>query len=446
MLLSLFIAVACVTILLGPFLLDFLSFGVADPVVRADQRAAGWLLLVLLVPQVVLYAVAGVGMAVQHGYGRYRLATAAYTAENFGVVAVVISSGFIFGSGVAVGDATTAHLIYLGAGTTAAVALHAGVQWWGAWRVGMVLRPRLGWRSSPEFRGLLSLCVPSLGYAGMNALRLITLIAVANSIPGGVVAFQMAMAFYYLPIAVGARPVAWAMVPHLARVHEQGPQREFQSEWARGFAMSAFVVVPALLGYAVLSTPLARAFSLGEMSTTTGVGLVAAALLPLAFGIPGETMFIHASHGLYARSDARRPLRGMALRVGLTFVGIVLTASFVDGTATMVALGCTVAVADLIGGTYLASRIIGGAGEIQRKIGAAVGRSAIGAAIMAIPVYVVGLLSTDHATQAEELIIVLVAVGLGAAVYLALQRLVFHSPELRLFSAQLSSLFRRDGP
>ena len=445
-LLSIFGIVAAVTLAVGPWLLDFLSFGVDNAEVRADQRSAGWVLLALLVPQVFLYAVAGVGMAVQHAYGKYRLATAAYSAENVGVMAVVLASGAIFGSGIDVGEVTTSHLLFLGIGTTAAVAVHAGVQWWGAWRVGVVLRPRLGWRSNPELRTLLRLGVPSLGYAGLNAARLLGLIAVAGSIPGGVVAFQMAFAFYQLPIAVGARPVAWAMVPHLTRLHHSNDRSAFTREWSTGLAMSAFLVLPAVAGYLVLAEPLARVFSLGEMATPTGIGLVTAALVPLALGIPGETTFIHASHGLYARSDARRPFEGMVLRVGLAVVGMIVTASVATGRDTLIALAITVVVSDLVSGGYLASRILRRSKDGRRLLGGAVTRAAVASVVMAAPVAGIRLLGRDVTELLPRTGVILGAIAVGAIVYVSLQRLAFGAPEGKLIAANAGSLFRRSKP
>lgn len=444
-LLTVFAVIAVITIAAGPYLIDFLTFGVDDATVRAEQRSAGWILLFLLVPQVLLYAIAGVGMAAQHAAGRYRLATAAFACENVGVIAVVIASGFLFGTGVSIGDATTAHLVFLGAGTTSAVALHAVTQWWGAWRVGIFLRPRLGWRDE-ELRQVLNLGFLSLGHAGLNALRLITLIAVAGSVPGGVVAFQMALSFFYLPVAVGARPMAWAMVPHLARLHQRGSPDAFRLEWARGLSMSLFAVIPAVAAYLALAHSLARVVSLGEMATTTGVTMVSASLLALAPGILGETMFLHASHASYARSDAKGPLRAMTLRVAVTFVGVVATVLFTSGKWMLVGLGITVAIADIIGGGYLSLRIARGAAGVKARLRTSVGHALAATLVMTAPVYLIGgWRIAPGATQLGVALPVLLAAVIGFAIYVGMQRLVFNASELELYASQFGGIFRRSG-
>ena len=62
---------------------------------------------------------------------------------------------------------------------------------------------------------------------------------VADRIAGGVVAFQLAMNFYFLPIAVGATPVALSLVPRLARMTGPGQARQFRDTYLRGLAFAA---------------------------------------------------------------------------------------------------------------------------------------------------------------------------------------------------------------
>ena len=54
--------------------------------------------------------------------------------------------------------------------------------------------------------------------AGLTAFQIIAMTLVADQIAGGVVAFQLATNFYFLPIAIGATPVALSLVPRLSRM------------------------------------------------------------------------------------------------------------------------------------------------------------------------------------------------------------------------------------
>ena len=124
-------------------------------------------------------------------------------------------------------------MLLLGLGSTGAVALHAATQWCGAKRAGWSLMPRPGWRDE-EVRVVIRRALPSLAQAGLPAMQVLTLLTVANRLPGGVVAFQIALNFYYLAIAVGATPVALSLLPRLARMHLDGDSAAFRDTLVRG--------------------------------------------------------------------------------------------------------------------------------------------------------------------------------------------------------------------
>ena len=64
----------------------------ADPAAAAGQARVGAFLLLLLLPQVPLYAVVGTATAVMNGRRRFALAAAAPALENLGTIAVLASS------------------------------------------------------------------------------------------------------------------------------------------------------------------------------------------------------------------------------------------------------------------------------------------------------------------------------------------------------------------
>jgi len=204
----------------------------------------------------------------------------------------------------------TRALMLLGLGTTAAVAVHASLQWWGAHRVGVSLRPRPGWRDA-DVRAIVRRALPALAQAGLAAVQLLMLLLLANRVVGGVVAFQVALNFYFLPIAVGATPVALSLIPRLSRM--VGNAEAFRDTFVRGLCFALFLTVPAAVGYLVLATPLAETVSFGRFNTGQGAPLVATSLTGLALGIVGETTFLVATYACYARKDTASPLRGMII-------------------------------------------------------------------------------------------------------------------------------------
>jgi len=102
----------------------------------------------MVLPQIVLYGIVATAVAVQQAHRRFALPAAAPALENIGTIAVMAVSAMLYGTGMDMHEIGTSQLVLIGAGSTAAVGLHALAQWWGARRVGIVLIPGSGWRNS----------------------------------------------------------------------------------------------------------------------------------------------------------------------------------------------------------------------------------------------------------------------------------------------------------
>lgn len=422
-----FALVVLVAVVAGPLVLRLLSSGVDDPAVAAAQRRVGLLLLVMFMPQVLFYAMAATGAAVMNAHGRFALAASAPAFESMGIIATMVGTAVVFGTGTDVRDVGNAQLLLLGLGTTGAVGLHAAVQWWGASRVGVRLVPRAGWRD-PEVREVVRRAVPSLGYAGLNALRVFAVLVVANRVSGGVVAFQLALAFFHLPIAVWARPVAVAMLGPLARCYHDRANERFDAELVRGAALAFLFIVPASAFYAVLSRPLADVVAFGEMATPTGVLLVAASLAALAPGVLGEAGFVIATHASYARHDARAPLRAMAVRTALALGGMIIAFATMRGTALLVTLGLAISASNLMSAWHLARALRPGQGG--ERLSPALLRAFAASAVMLVPAYLAGVLfPAAVGGKWAEVLGLFLAGGLAFATFLGVQH-AWRSPEL----------------
>ncbi len=425
----------------APLLFSLLSATVDDPATAEAQRDTGIVLLALLMPQVVFYAVAAIAGAVMNAHGRFALAAAAPALENVGVILTMVVFVVSFGAGGDVESVGTAELVVLGVGTTAAVALHAAAQWWGARRVGVVLLPRRGWRD-PELRELLRAGKPSLGYAALNAVRFFALIVAANSIAGGVVAFSLALNFYFLPTALAARPVSLALLPRLARLYQSGRLERFRDEFVHGLGLIAFLVIPAATAYLVLAEPLARAASFGELANSDAVALVAASLASLAVGVLGEAAFVMGTNAAYALDDPVSPFRAMVLRTVVTLAGVPVALSVDSGPGVLVALGLAVSLGNAAGVLDLVWRILRRLPPSSERLAPAVLRALAASALMAGPAYVAAAAISDGSIGGVAAVAtMLVAAVVGAVAFLAAQR-AWRSPELGFFTGALAA--RRD--
>jgi putative peptidoglycan lipid II flippase len=431
-----FAAIAAGVILAGPLLLHVLWAGAESESVADAQQRVGWLLLALMMPQLVLYGVAGTGEAVMTSYGRFSLPHAASALENLGVIATLVAVAVIFGTGTAIERVTTSEIVLLGLGTTASVGLHAAAQWLGARSVGVSLLPTAGWRD-PEVRQVVRRVVPSSGYAGLNGLRLFAMTIVANRVPGGVVAFHLAYNFSNLPTALGANPVATALIPRLSQLHHDRAPRLFRDEFATGASLALFVAVPAAVAYAALAVPIAQAVSFGEMTAGGGETLIALALAGLSVGVLGEAGFVIATSASYATFDAQAPLRSMFIRAGVSLA--LMTAAFVvvDGPALLLAVGLAMSAGNLISGWHLVARVNSKLPPGGKGLSAALLRAFAGSLVMAAvswaTIFAVSAIATGELSDA---LVMLAATGAGLIVFVGVER-ALRSAELLLLLGAL---------
>jgi putative peptidoglycan lipid II flippase len=437
-------AVLCLLLILfGPALLHLLTLGVADPSTAAEQRRVGFVFLVIFVPQIVLYVTAGTGGAVMNAHARFALAAGAPTLENLGIIAILVIDAIVFGTGTALADVTTPQVLLLGLGTTAAVGLHASAQWFGARSCGMRLVPRSGWRDR-EVRRVLRRVVPTLGYTGLAALQTVAVLLIANRLAGGLVAFQLSLNFYFLPIAIVTWPIARSMMPHLSRLRAGEENAAFWDELCRAVRLASFATVPMAFLYVVLASPIADAIAVGQLETDGGVPLVAMSLAALGIGVIGETWFILGTYAFYARENVRAPLRSMLVRVTVAFA-LFAVAMVVPSRLVPLVLGLGITAGSLIGSLHLWARLrsdIGGKLPVRAML-----RTAGASLLMAVPALMTGVVLTRWLGEDEpgQITVVAVASLVGLGVYLAAQSMLGAS-ELRLLRLGTRSLVRGDDP
>ena len=434
------VAVVPLAILLGPLALRSAA-GSASAAQAGAQEHVGRYLILMFAPQVFLYGVVGTSSAAMNAHRRFALAAAAPAMENLGTIAVLAAVAIMFGTRSGVSDVSTGELLLLGLGTTAAVALHAGTQWWGARRSGVLLVPRPGWRD-PEVRVVVRRSVPSMAQAGLVALQMLVLLVIANRVAGGVVAFQIALNFYFVAIALAATPVALSLLPRLARMHLDGDDAAFRGTLAHGYALGLFFAVPAAVGLLVLASPLAHAVSFGRMGSAGGVALVTAALVALAAAVIAQTIFLIATYASYARKDTRTPLVSMAWQA-LTCLALAGVAFTVHGTAVPLILGIALTVSIVVSSAHLTTRLRHAVGTSRSGLAPSLARTLFGAALMAGPAWLVASqISRWLGPPFGSRLAILAGAAVGAGVFLASQAML-GTPELRWLGAGIGQLHSR---
>jgi len=380
------VVVIPIALVAAPLLLRWGAVGVASVEVGASQERIARLLLLMLLPQVFLYAVVSCSSAVMHAYRRFALAAAAPAIENVVSIAVLGAVAFWYRDNLSLQNIPTGALLLLGLGTTAAVASHAAIQWYGAWRAGVTLRPSAGWRDG-EVRAILRRTGPSVAQATLAALQLLSVLVVANRIAGGVVAYQVAASFFLVPIALTATPVALSLLPRLSRLHSAGEQRLFRDTVVRGLRFAFFLAVPAALTLAILAPVLATAVSFGRMMEERGDLMVASTLLMLAPAIVAESAFLVATYSSYSRGDTRSPLRSMLLKF-VVCAAVLALAWTASGPAVVALAGLAVSAAAVTAATHRICGLLRSLPTGEERMLPAAGRIALAAAVMTIPLWI----------------------------------------------------------
>jgi len=412
----------------APVLARVLTSGVHDPAVAAQQEQLTTYLLRFFVPQVMLYAVGAVAIAVLYARRRFVVTALAPIGNTVAIVGALAVFSVLRGGAEPSLDLTTAEKLTLGIGGTLGVLLFVAVPTVACWRDGFRLRPV--WR--PRDRGVRSLMALSGWALLQNAgggLLLGAALVVGNGVEGGVVAFQVAMVFFLAPYAVLAQPIHTAILPDLSLDAARGDLDAFGGAVRWALDGMAVLVLPVAAGMIALAEPSMRVLAFGRATSSGGVGLLAAALASLSLGLLGYGAFLLLARSYYALGDSRTPAVVGLVTAGVG-VGIMAAAGpFTHGAARVAVLGLGHSAGYLLGavvlGVGLSRRT--GASVVPRTLPRALVLSAAvaGAAWAAERVIAP---STRGATLAT---LVLLGSG-GAALYTGLHRLWGGSlPELK---------------
>jgi putative peptidoglycan lipid II flippase len=412
----------------GPLVMRLVTVGVSDPRVASAQSRVGWILLVMFVPQITLYLIAGTGAAIMNADGRFALAAAAPALESLGMIVVLMLVWLSFPPHAGLSDVPYTQLLLLGLGTTAAVGVHAACQWMGARSSGITIKPR--WvRRDPEVKVVIRRALPMLAFTGMEALQILAVIVVANRIRGGIVAFQLALNFFFLPTAIVTWPLARALLPQLSKCHQGADLVSFRHELNRGVCVATFVTLPIAAAYVAFAWPIARAIAFGRLHATGGVSLMAPAIAALALAVVGETWYILATYACYARHDVRTPLRCMIVRVGVG-LSLMVLAMLSRGDIVLVLLGLSLSIGSVCGALCMARHLQSRLPKVGPSMALSVARTAGFSALMVVPGVLIMLLVGN---PPESKLLQIGELGgllaLSAGTYLLLQRLT-HSPEV----------------
>jgi putative peptidoglycan lipid II flippase len=280
------------------FALGLLSLGfmvlaplVARAIVAADPSASSRadkldvlvpMLLVFLV-QIVCYGMGTLAAAALAAQGRYVAAALAPAANNVVVIGACLAFRAARDGAVATLDLTPAQFALIAGGTTLGVIVFSLVPAAALWAGGITWRPR--WRpDDPSVRSLRT----AYKWAALTVLGtfLPTLAALGlgNATAGGVAIFIYAFAFFSLPHALVAVPMATTLAPRVAEHWQAGDRPRLREEVSAAVDVMLPLLMLASAGMLALGWPVARAFAFGQVASE-GIEPIAHALMAFAPGL-----------------------------------------------------------------------------------------------------------------------------------------------------------------
>ena len=287
-------------LLLAPLLVRSLLG--SDPAC-AQAAETGTRMLVVFLPQVVLYGVAVVLTGVLQAHRRFLGPALAPLLSS----AVVIGAYLLY---AARGRATTLpelsrnSELVLSVGTTAGVAVLALSLLVPLRRCGLRLRPSFAFPPgvARRARGLAA-----AGVAGLAAQQVALVVALRlalNDSAGSVVVFVVATAVFLLPWAVLAVPVATSAYPGLTASAESGNEQEYAALAARSLRAVLLAMAGAAVVLVAVALPVARLLVQGAPGVES-TDLLARTLVAFAPGLVGYGLVALLGRALYARGAGR---------------------------------------------------------------------------------------------------------------------------------------------
>lgn len=313
-------AAAVLLAVLSPLIAWTLTFGIPDPQQRARAQELTTILMLFVAPQVPLFTMAGLGAAAQQARGRFALAAAAPAVENFGLIVAVVVAALLFGTGLQVDQVPTALVLLLGLGATVAVGLHAVLQLAGAARGGLLAAPSWRWWRDRQARAFARRMYRSFGVAACPAMAMYVLVALAGTVPGGVLVVQMAFFVFYALSYLGARAVSIAALPGLAEAADREAASAFASAWRQGLSYAVAASLPMLCLLAVFAGPVADLLANGEMRTGSIIGQLATCLAVVAVAQLVGGVHDLGRQALFAQLDERGPRLAAVVALGASLV------------------------------------------------------------------------------------------------------------------------------
>ncbi|HET8660066.1 MAG TPA: murein biosynthesis integral membrane protein MurJ [Micromonosporaceae bacterium] len=356
-------ATTLLAVVAAPLLTGLLAGSDSTPASRDLITALGYLIL----PTIFFYGLAALLAAVLNTRDHFAAPMWAPILNNAVVIGTFVTYIAVYGARPLVPEQLTGgQVLLVGVGTFLGIVVQSLALWPALRRVGFRWRWRFDVRAL-RLRELAQLGAWAFCYVAVSQLGLVVLIRLANEAStaddeaAGPLIYNNTYLLLMMAHGIIAVSIITALLPRMSSAAAAGRYADFTDDLSRGTRMSAVVLAPIAVGYAVLAQPIARTlFEYGaftrEDSLATSLVLLVAAFALVPFSVSQLYTF-----AFYALPDTRTPalvnLPVVAVRVGVQLILAAVLAPVLVAAGLMLGNAVSFVLAAFASGVLLRRRV-----------------------------------------------------------------------------------------
>lgn len=295
-------------IVLAPLYVPFLADGFSP-----EEQALAIQLAQIVFPFIGLMGIAAIVMGVLNSYERFFAPAFAPVLFNLGFILATVALMSFFSEPV---YALAAGVLIGGVAQLLFQVPYLQDRWRFRWELNL---------RDEQLKKLCFLMLPSvMGLAIFQVNVIVDNKLASHLAEGSVSALQYAVRLFQLPLGLFAVAIANAILPQLAQ-HAALQRREALAQTLqRGITLTAFIVLPAMIGLGTIAEPVIRLLFEHGQFTPEDTQRTLAALLGLLPGLASYALVYLLTRAFYALQDTRTPVcvggAAVALNVVLDYL------------------------------------------------------------------------------------------------------------------------------
>ena len=275
-------------------------------------------LVIILFPMIIFTGVSFCIVGILQSFGEFIIPSIISLVSNLFLIVYLI----VFGDRYGVRGVALAMLI--------SWSLQLVVQIPALCKTGFRYRPALSFKDE-NIRKVCMLALPIILSSWVQPINNLINIRLASTLSeqGSVAALDYANRLYIILVGVFTYAVTNLIFPSLSRAQSEGNRQEFSHIVSMGIRYVLIVIIPIMMGFVILSTPIVRlVYERGQFDTHSTY-LTSSALFYYSMGMAGYAISEVSNRAFYAMHDGKTPMVVSAIGIGINIiVSIVLVSVF----------------------------------------------------------------------------------------------------------------------